>query len=390
MHLREHFPKFVLQEITKSMKRIASALAAMMMVIPAHSQNLGNLLGAVLGAVVGDNVSPSEGIESHVGVPQQNLALWGIKPANYSGITPLGGGRYAVVSDKESADGFYVWKITQDPESGRVLSVENEGYLANRNDATSGRDCEGIAYFPKAGTVFISGEADNRVIEYDMDGQRTGRELAIPSEFSRVVGNQGLESIGFGGKGGGARFWTTTETTLPSDGPAAGPGAPGKENMLRIQSFKSNLRPHRQFAYRMDAGRSRDFGSTYVFGCPEICALPNGRLLVLEREANIPNLYIGAEVICKLYSVKPKGSKKINSRTVMEELQDKDFLSKELVAYWTTRLSISDVAWANYEGMCLGAKLSDGRQTLLLVSDSQGGYGKGPFHLQDFIKVIVL
>lgn len=390
MLLPEHFPKFVHQEIMNSMKKIATVLAALMLAIPGHSQILGDILGAVLGTVVGGEGNAYDSNESHIGVPQQNLALWGIKPANYSGITPLGNGRYAVVSDKESADGFYVWKISQDRESGRVLSVESEGFFANKIDATSGRDCEGVVYFPKANSIFISGESDNRVIEYDMNGQRTGRELAVPDQFKRVVGNQGLEALGFGGKGLGARFWTTTETTLPSDGPAAGPSAPGSENMLRIQSFKSNLKPAKQYAYKMDPGRIRDFGSPYVFGCPEVCALPNGRLIILEREANIPQLYIGADVICKLYSVKPKSSKRIYPGTVLSELKESDFMRKELVASWSTKLSLADVAWANYEGMCLGEKLADGRQTLLLISDSQGGYGKGPIHLQDFIKVIVL
>ncbi|MCQ2116270.1 MAG: esterase-like activity of phytase family protein [Bacteroidales bacterium] len=369
------------------MKRTAIVLAALMCVLPVKAQGVGDLLGALLGAVVG-GVAESADESSAEG--QQALSKWGIKAANYSGITPLGDGRYAVVSDKESADGFYIWKIEQDPETGRIVSVANEGYMANKVSATSGRDCEGIVYVPVSGTVFISGEADQRIIEYDMEGQRTGRELDVPEQFSHVVGNQGLEALGFGGRGRRARFWATTETTLPADGTAAGPKAPGAENLLRVQSFKGNLKASKQYAYRMDAGRASDFGSPYVFGVPEVCALPDGSLLVLEREANIPKLYVGADVICKLYRVKPKFGNKISPYTSLSDLKDKKFLRKTLVDSWTTKLSVTNIAWANYEGMCLGAKLSDGRRTLILVSDSQGGYGKGPIHLQDFIKVIVL
>lgn len=351
-------------------------LAFALLAVPASAQNVGDLFGALLGIVADGVAATVNDTESQVGLPQQNLASWGIKPANYSGITPLGDGRYAVVSDKESADGFYIWKIEQDKDSGIIMSVESEGFFANTVDATANRDCEGIAYFPKGNCVFISGEADQRVIGYDMAGQRTGEELNIPGQFKNAVGNQGLEALGYGGKGRRARFWTTTETTLPEDGPAAGPQAPGAQNMLRLQSFKNNLEPARQYIYRMDAGRSSGFGTTYVFGVPEVCALPDGRLLVLERESNIPKLYIGADVICKLYSVRPKGRK--------------SELKKELVAEWATTLSATSFNWANYEGMCLGAKLSDGRQTLLLVSDSQGGYSKGPASLQDYIKVIFI
>lgn len=357
------------------MKRIGLILICLACTVQATAQSVGSLLGTLLGIVTeGVTAAPAD-TEGQVGLPQADLAAWGIQPANYSGITPLGGGRYAVVSDKGTSDGFYVWKIEQDPDSGIITSVENEGFFANRVNADAGRDCEGIAYFPKSGCVFISGESDRRVLEYDMAGQRTGRGLSIPAQFSDVVANQGLEALSYGGKGGKARFWLTTETSLPADGVAAGPQNPGGENLLRLQSFKNNLIPSKQFFYTMDAGRSSDYGTTYVFGVPEICALPDGRLLVLEREANIPKLYVGAEVICKLYSVKPKGRKPV---------------TKKLVTEWTTTLSAAGFNWANYEGMCLGARLSDGRQTLLLVSDSQGGYSKGPFSLRDFIKVIFL
>ena len=339
------------------------------------AQNNGSLLGSILGLVKDGVTAAASDTEARVGLPQQNLGFWGIKPADYSGITPLGEGRYAVVSDKGDTDGFYVWKISQDPSTGAVVSVENEGFFANRVEASSRRDCEGIAYFPKSGCVFISGESDGRILEYDMEGQRTGRALQVPEQFKKTASNLGFEALAFGGRGFRARFWTTTESSLPDDGVAAGPKNPGGENLLRLQSFKKNLAPAKQFLYMMDAGRKTDFGTTYIFGVPEICALPDGRLLVLEREANIPGSYVGADVRCKIYSVKPRGKKP---------------LVKTLVAEWTSSVSVAGVSWANYEGMCPGARLSDGRQTLLLVSDSQSGYSKGSFSLKDFIKVIFI
>ena len=41
-------------------------------------------------------------------LPQRSLSHWHITPANYSGITPLGGDRYAVVDDKSPTDGFHI------------------------------------------------------------------------------------------------------------------------------------------------------------------------------------------------------------------------------------------------------------------------------------------
>ena len=358
------------------MKRyFAILLCLLQLAAGAGAQNKGGLLSALV-SVLSEGIVPEAGdAENKVGLPQQSLDNWNIIPGNYSGITPLGDGRYAVVSDKGDADGFYIWKIIQDPESGQIISVESEGFFANTVDTNANRDCEGIVYFPLSNCVFISGEGDGRIIEYDLNGQRTGRELEVPEEFRNAVSNQGLEALGYGGRGRRCRFWSTTETSLPSDGEAAGPKNPNGQNVLRLQSFRKDLTPSRQIIYTMDAGRSSNFGTTYVFGVPEICVLPDGRLLVLERESNIPELYAGAYVKCKLYSIRPR--RKTPS-------------TKKLVAEWATSLSLSGLTWANYEGMCLGEKLSDGRQTLILISDSQGGYSKGPFSLKDYIKVIVL
>lgn len=356
------------------MKRILPVILCIACTVPSAAQSIGEIFGALIGIAAESLIYPDR-MEERVGLPQQDLASWGIRAADYSGITALGDGRYAVVSDKGNADGFHIWRITQDPESGAVISVEDEGFLANRVDPDAKRDCEGIAYSPATGSIFICGESDGRILEYSMDGQRTGRELPVPEQFRQTATNQGLEALSYGGKGARARFWTTTETALPADGIAAGPGNPGGSNLLRLQSFRNDLTPAKQVQYTMDTGRSADFGSTYVFGVPEICALPDGHLLILEREANIPSIYIGADVKCKLYSVKPRGKKPV---------------AKKLVAEWTTSVSPNGLTWANYEGMCLGARLSDGRRTLLLVNDSQGGYSKGGFSLKDYIKVIVL
>jgi hypothetical protein len=45
---------------------------------------------------------------------------------------------------------------------------------------------------------------------------------------------------------------------------------------------------------------------------------------------------------------------------------------------------------ANYEGICLGPKLDDGRQTILLINDSQSRRGNALYRLKDYIKTIIL
>ena len=43
-----------------------------------------------------------------------------------------------------------------------------------------------------------------------------------------------------------------------------------------------------------------------------------------------------------------------------------------IVTGWITVLGASESGIANYEGMCLGPKLPDGRQVIILCADSQG------------------
>ncbi len=330
-----------------------------------------------------------------VELKQKSLSRWDIGTANFSGITPLGNNRFALVSDKEPADGFFVFRIFQDSISGQIEDVQLEHFAGNvraRLDAKglSVRDCEGIAYMPETGTVFISGEGDQQILEYAPDGQPTGRGLAIPAIFAleRIVPNYGFEALCY--DAAAQRFWTTTESTLRADGPAVTPLLPAATNLLRLQSFGADLQPAAAYAYRMDAGQTKRQGRLYALGVPALCALPDGRLLVLEREVDISPNYLNSRVECKFFVVNPAEGWKIDSATDLAKLDPNKFLTKTLIAHFTTRLTAFKRSFANYEGMCLGRPLADGRQTLILVSDSQGNAGKGPIRLKDFLKVLVL
>ena len=326
---------------------------------------------------------------------QTSLRNWGIGTAQYSGITPLDSSRYAVVSDKEPADGFFLFHITQDPSDGTVTDVRLEGFKGNARPRVNAegictRDCEGVAYFPSANTVFISGEGDQKILEYGLDGQPTGRELEIPKLFQteNIVPNYGFEALTYDTVR--HTFWTITESTLRSDGEAASPAHPDVQNLLRLQSFGDDLQPGAQYAYRMDRGVTEKFGKIYVFGVPCLTPLPDGRLLVLEREANIPNGYLGSVCHCKLFLVNPIAARPVDPSIPLKEIDPNRFLAKRLLAAWTTKMDLTKMNFANYEALCPGIRLHDGRQSLLLLCDSQGGFGKGPIHLKDYIKVILI
>jgi len=327
---------------------------------------------------------------------QISLAKWNIGTGQYSGITPIGSNRYAVVSDKEPRDGFFIFQIDQNPQTGEITNASLEGFKGNpaaRVDANgfSVRDPEGIAYLPQTGTLFISGEGDQEILEYALDGTLTGRRLQVPKAFSlrNIVPNYGFEALTHCEKA--HLFWTTTESTLPADGFAASAAHPTAQNLLRLQSFDdTTLQPAAQYAYRMDTGRSTAFGRIYAYGVSELTALPDGRLLVLEREANVTAKGIKSEVVCKLYLVAPTPDLALTTTESLQQLPAARFLPKKLLASWRTQASPFNLTFANYEGMCLGRTLTDGRLSLILINDSQGGYHKGPFRLKDYLKVILL
>lgn len=276
-----------------------------------------------------------------------------IPPGNYSGITWLGGDKYAVVSDKSKEDGFFVFQIRTDSVSGEILSARNLGF---RSSGMPNRDGEGIAYNQHTNTIFVSGEADNVIKEYNMDGRLTGREILPTATYKRLPGNLGLEALSYNANT--HKLWTCNES-----------------DSIYIQSYNDSLQPEDTYLYLMDKPIGDKAKSQwYAHGIGTVCALDDGSLLLLEREFFVPHKKIGAFVNCKLY------------RTTFTK-NDNAPVDKQLLAQWKTSLTLFGRSIANYEGMCLGPKLKDGSRVILLVADSQNQYAGV---LRDWMKSLKL
>ncbi len=317
----------------------------------------------------------------------KDLGQWNIPSGNYSGITPIGDGRYAVVNDKEARDGFFVFRIVQDERTGQVTDVVNEGFRGVDSALKGGRDAEGVAFVPEDSLVWVSGEADQRVVAYRTDGAPAHRELAVPSSLGRsaVAPNYGFEALGYDRATG--LFWTVTENVLKADGRVAEPGA-GHGVCLRLQSFGRDGLPRTSYAYPPDMPVSETKGRQYAFGVVAIWPQEGGRLWVMEREINIPKRRLKSRVYVKIYEVAPGSGAALPENTSSERLPGYA-LKKKPVAAFSTRMRLVRPKLANYEGLCEGSRLADGRRTWLLVSDSQGGYGNRLCHLRDWIRVCV-
>lgn len=284
-----------------------------------------------------------------------------IPHGQYSGITHVEGDRYAVVHDKKATLFYFTLHFLPDGRLSYVSSFETEPAGAQA------RDPEDIVYIPEDQSFYICDEASQSIRECYLTGKESGRELSIPDDLKASRPNAGFEALAYTD----STLWTTTEFPLPAE---------FLPRMHRFQTFSLGTRtPAARFLYQADAPSvsetDRDRATAYVHGISAMTALTDGRIVVLEREVYVPggSLFekLGAFTESKLYSVSPKDD-------------PAGILQKTLIApvFRTNAFNL-----ANYEGMCTGPVLQDGRQTLLLIADSQDG-AEGL--TSEYLQVIVL
>lgn len=342
-----------------------------------------------------------------------------VAAGNYSGIAHLHDDIYAVVSDKSDSALYFNFRIQVNPKTGEPEQVENLGFT-ERTDGTlndgkpwlgleKGFDHEAIVKVSDS-TLVIASEGYCRLKEYPIlptsaDAAKVGYpqnlwESRWPS--SDFYPNYNFESLAFDSVH--QYLWTIPESTLRKDGQPATPQN-GLTNQLRLMrldwgkikenrnkeeyseqvSSKKDSRYMMTYAYQMDQPSTHKKADIYVMGVSELCVLPDGQLLVLEREVFIPKIKIGAFCKCKLYLINPLNSEEFSMKEKFSS--DTPFLKKNLLVEWKTGLSLSKRSFANYEGMCLGPMLEDGSQVVILLSDSQDQYAGV---LKDWFKTIVI
>lgn len=342
-----------------------------------------------------------------------------VAAGNYSGIAHLHDDIYAVVSDKSDSALYFNFRIQVNPKTGELEQIENLGFT-ERTDGTlndgkpwqgqeKGFDHEAIVKVSDS-TLVIASEGYCRLKELPIlptsaDAAKVGYQQNLwesrwPS--SEFYPNYNFESLAFDPVH--QYLWTIPESTLRKDGQPATPqnGLANRLRLMRLDwekmkenrnkegyseqvSSKKDSRYMTTYAYQMDQPSTHKKADIYVMGVSELCVLPDGLLLVLEREAFIPKIKIGAFCKCKLYLINPLNSEEFSMKENFSS--DTPFLKKRLLTEWKTGLSLSKRSFANYEGMCLGPKLEDGSQVVILLSDSQDQYAGV---LKDWFKTIVI
>ena len=209
--------------------------------------------------------------------------------------------------------------------------------------------------------------------------------LPLPEPLRHCRFNRALEALALSSDG--RILWTANEGPLPEDGPEPTAARGGLVRLHALDAVRllgedpdASLasapgRPSAADApwwfYPLDPAAGVSFRPLPdpFNGLAELCALPDGRLLALERSYGFVPRPEGGEssgslITLSIYLIDPLHSER--GEPVRPPVLAKTLLWRGLAGR------------ANYEGMTLGPELEDGSRALLLVSDGDVTR-KGPF-----------
>ncbi|MBR1837696.1 MAG: esterase-like activity of phytase family protein, partial [Kiritimatiellae bacterium] len=204
-----------------------------------------------------------------------------------SGITWAGGDTYYAINDSNATNKLYKLSMPRN-SSGNVSSCS----LVSSVTLSGYTDLEGCAYDPASGNVWVSTEGTAGIHEFDPSTGRKIRSVTLPAVYSKMRGNFKLEALTISGDG--LVMWTANEEALEVDGSISTnyPSRLEGGTVVRLlkltrASVRDNFAPAAQYAYKTYGLRTQwAYGKKQRSGVSGLCALPDGRLLVLERECS--------------------------------------------------------------------------------------------------------
>lgn len=274
--------------------------------------------------------------------------------AELSGITYDGGSTYYAVGDNGAKS---IWQLSTVLAAG--FGWVNSGAVASGISAPAlGSDSEGIALRPGTGTAWISDESTSTISEFSLGtGLKVGA-VAVPAIYrpANVQNNFGLEALSYGA----GKLWTANEEALKSDGSLS---TTRSGSWVRIQEFGgADFTAAGQYAYRTEriSGLS-PFITVERSGLVDLLALPDGRVLSLERELGgfLPSFR------SRVYLLDFSTATDVSA---LPSLTAGGFTPVGKTLLWQSVFLMS-----NFEGITLGPRLSDGSYSVLLVSDDGAG-----------------
>ena len=291
-----------------------------------------------------------------------------------SGITWAGGNLYYAVNDDDGK--IFPITITVNSSSGEI-SANTVGTGVSLSGADN---LEGCAYDPATGNVWVSTESGTpAIIEYNPTTGAKGRTVNLPPIFKNFCrGNFKLEALTISGDG--LTMWTANEESLSCDGPiSTTPRATGGTTVRLLKltraSVRDNWTPAAQYAYKTyGLNTPKAYHNAQRSGVSGLCALPNGQLLVLERECSgasadaDPDSFLTGMLTSMTMAICVADYSSASDVSTLPSLE-----SATYTPVTKTELFNASTSMANYEGICLGPRNSDGSTALLFVSDGGSG-----------------
>ncbi len=246
--------------------------------------------------------------------------------------------------------------------SNKVLHVDatydTEGTLTNASvvgglSLAASADYEELVAGCAGATLFLAQENDPGVREIDPISGTTLADLPVPAVFSQRRPNRGFESLAIAP--GATRMWTATEEALTVDGPGASPSSSSLVRLLRYERTDTGWTPTAQFPYVVEAMHGPAILGNGQSGLVDLIALPNDRLLAVERSlALAPQLFL-----TRVYEIDTTGASEVTSVPALDGA-DVTPVSKSLVYQGSHQ---------NLEGLAIGPADALGQHPLLGVVD---------------------
>ena len=282
-------------------------------------------------------------------------------PTGLSGLTYAGGNQYYAVED--SGARMYPLTISVNSLTGLINSATVSPFVQ-----LSGADLEGVAYNVVNNSIYVSDESGPGIREYNLTGTLIG-SVTVPAIYSNIRPNLSLESLSI--QAGKRSIWTANEQALSVDG---GTSNTSDGTTVRLQKFNSLLAPDGQWAYETDSvSGSFPSDSGEQVGVSDLLALPNGKVLVLERQADAYLDFITPSLRYKnrIYEVDFSSATDVSG---LAALSGGGYVPVDKTLLW-------DSPWFeegnrdNFEGMTLGPQLDNGDFSVLLISDGDDSAG---------------
>ena len=314
----------------------------------------------------------------------KNTKIGGLSGIDYDKKNDL----YYIICDERSQENlsrFYTAKINIKNDTLQAIDFQQTHTLKNEIGNTFGSwlttpetsaDPEDIRYNPKTNTLIWSSEGarvltkDQKVLQnpsinfMDLKGNFKS-QLKLPSNLVMQKENRGprnngtLEGITFDKKF--KTIYTSLEEPLFEDGDQA---SISKSGLIRLYLFDAKTKENRaQYGYQLEkiAHEPRPKGAFGVNGVAAIQYYSKDQLLVLERS------YSTGTQACTIKVFLCDFKKATNVKDYATLLNQKiELASKKLI------LNMDDLGifTDNIEGLTFGPKLSNGKRSLLFVSDN--------------------